>query len=241
MSQLLEVVGPIDLASYPAVRPLVESLDGDEAKSLADVVGEKILSRIVRGELEEGARLKSTVLAKQLSISRTPVAKALAKLTADGILQQPNNHQAVVAPGAANWLVQTHELRQTIEPEAAARAAGRIPPAVADDLLRLVQASRPDEGEEWQPPARLLDFALHMAIADFCGNLPMKTSIRKCWTYKRLSYELSDGCSGTLPKERTEHEGILAALLEPDADEAKQLMEAHLSTASERRYSDRVV
>lgn len=241
MSQLADVVGPVDLSLYPAIGPLVESLDGDEAKSLADRVGEQILTRIVRGELEEGARLKSTVLAEQLGMSRTPVAKALAKLSADGILQQPNNHQAVVAPGAANWLIQTHELRQVIEPEAAARAAGRLPAAVASDLQRLAEESQPAEAGGWECKARLLDFGLHLAIAEYCSNLPMKTSIRKCWTYKRLSYELSEGCSGTLPKEHTEHVEILAALLRPDAQEARRLMVAHLSTASQRRYSERVV
>lgn len=241
MSQLANVVGPVDFSSYPAIGPLVESLDGDEAKSLADQVGEQILTRIIRGELEEGVRLKSTVLAEQLSMSRTPVAKALAKLSADGILQQPNNHQAVVAPGAANWLIQTHELRQVLEPEAAARAAGQLPNAVVADLERLADESRPTEEDAWECKARLLDFGLHLAIAEYCGNLPMKISIRKCWTYKQLSYELSEGCSGTLPKEHAEHVGILAALLKPNAEEARRLMAAHLSTASERRYSDRVV
>lgn len=123
MSSLAEVLSPVDLATYPAIQPIVQSLEGEATKSLADIVGEQILSRIVRGELAEGTRLKSTLLAEELRVSRTPVAKALAKLSGDGILLQPNNHQAVVAPGAANWLIQTHELRQTLEPEAAARAA----------------------------------------------------------------------------------------------------------------------
>src|SRR5690606_30753223 len=109
------------------------------------------------------------------------------------------------------------------------------------DLLRLARESEPREGCDWEPAARLLDFALHLVIADFCGNLPMKTSIRKCWTYKRLSYELSDGCSGTLPKEQAEHVEILNALLEPNAEGARRAMLNHLSTASERRFSDRVV
>ncbi len=241
MSSLADVLSPVELSSYPAIQPIVQSLEGEEAKSLADIVGEQILTKIVRGELAEGARLKSTVLADELNVSRTPVAKALAKLSADGILQQPNNHQAVVAPGAANWLIQTHELRQSLEPEAAARAAGHIPPDIAADLDRLVQESTPQAGDDWQPYARLFDFALHLAIADHCGNLPMKTSIRKCWTYKRLSYELSDGCSDSLPKEQAEHCDILAALLEPDAETARRLMAAHLSVASQRRYSERVV
>lgn len=241
MSSLAEVLSPVDLATYPAIQPIVQSLEGEATKSLADIVGEQILSRIVRGELAEGTRLKSTLLAEELRVSRTPVAKALAKLSGDGILLQPNNHQAVVAPGAANWLIQTHELRQTLEPEAAARAAGRIPPEVAAELLRLADVSRPSAEGDWQPYARLFDFALHLVIANYCGNVPMKTSIRKCWIFKRLSYELSEGCTDSLPKEQAEHAEILAALLKPDAELARKLMAAHLSVSSERRYSDRVV
>ncbi|MBL8829510.1 MAG: GntR family transcriptional regulator, partial [Planctomycetaceae bacterium] len=102
--------------------------------SLVDNVYEQILLQIVRGELKGGTELKSTVLASQLGVSRTPVVQALQRLTADGIVSQELNKRAIVREGAENWLVEMHELRELLEPAAAAQAAIHIKD---EDLARL--------------------------------------------------------------------------------------------------------
>jgi DNA-binding GntR family transcriptional regulator len=225
---------------YPALRAIVEA-ERESPRSLADEAVEMILKQIIRGELPSGARLKTTELGERLGMSRTPVTKALAKLSSEGILSQPNNFQAIVTPGAANWLVQTHELRQLLEPEAARRAAGRLPVEVLDDLWVLSRDAKPTRKHEWVDAAQYFDFALHLAIAEFCGNVPMKVSIRKCWMYKWLSYELSDGCLTALKPEYAQHLAILSAIAEGDAERAQDEMAKHLQTASVNRFSPRVV
>ena len=225
---------------YPLLRPIVEGDDGAE-RSLADTAGDTLLAKIVSGELPAGARLKTTEIGAELGMSRTPVAKALAKLASEGILLQQNNHQAIVAAGAAEWLVQVHELRQLLEPEAALRAAGRVPQEVLEDLWLLSRDSKPTKAHDWVEPAQFFDFALHLSIAEHCGNLPIAVSIRRCWRYKRLSYQLSDGCRSTLMSEYDEHVAILAALAEGDANRAKDEMAKHLQRASSGRFSQRVV
>ena len=62
------------------------------------------------------------------------MVQALQRLAADGIVTLEMNKRAVVRPGAENWLVELHELRELLEPAAAARAAERI---TDDDLARL--------------------------------------------------------------------------------------------------------
>lgn len=218
-------------------------IQGEDATvmSLTDMVSETIVKEIVCGERTVGSRLKSTQVAERLGVSRTPVAKAFARLAADGILLQPNNHQAIVADGAAEWLVQLHEIRELLEPEAAFRAAGNIAPDVLDDLQALAKDAKPTKGEEWGEAAGYFDFGLHLAIAEFCGNLPMKTSIRKCWSYKRVSYDLADGCRAELKPEYEQHVQILHAVAAGDAKRARRLMREHLERASERRPTSRVI
>src|SRR5690606_3156968 len=114
----------------------------------------KIFAQIIRGELPSGTRLTSIEVAEKMGVSRTPVAKALAKLTADGILTQPNNYRATVVPEAANWLVQMHQLRQILEPEAAARAAGKIDAPVLAELQRLCQEASPRAEYDWTVAAQ---------------------------------------------------------------------------------------
>lgn len=225
---------------YPAVKAIVEADNGTH-RSLADQAGELILTRIICGELPSGTRLKTTELAEQLGMSRTPVTKALAKLSSEGILSQPNNFQAIVAPGAATWLIQAHELRQLLEPEAARRAAGRLPAEVLDDLWVLSRDSKPARTGLWTEAAQYFDFALHLAIAEFCGNVPMRVAIRKCWMYKTLSYQLSNGCRSMLELEHSQHIDILNAVADGDSQRAHDEMATHLEAASAARFSPRVV
>jgi DNA-binding GntR family transcriptional regulator len=226
---------------YAKLKAIVDA-EMDDGHSLADMVGEKIFAQIVRGELPDGTRLKSTELAKKLGVSRTPVAKALAKLASDGVLEQPNNLRAEVVPGAANWLVEMHQLRQILEPEAAARAAGKITGGVLVELQSLAKEAAPTDDYDWTLPAQFLDFGLHLSIAHFCGNLPLAVSIRKCWTYKQLSYELMEGNrSSQMEPEYHQHVKILKALAEGNGESARREMMGHLDAAGGSRFAGRVV
>ncbi|WP_145246547.1 GntR family transcriptional regulator [Aeoliella mucimassa] len=236
----MEAVSPFHPKRYPTLRAIV---DGDDSTSqtLTDKVSDTLLKQIIRGELPVGSQLKSTQIAQQLGVSRTPVTRALAKLTVDGILTQPNSHQAIVAQGAADWLVQIHELRELLEPEAAYRAAGQLPAEVIEDLRALAQDSQPTPKYDWSQAAQYLDFGLHLAIAEYCGNLPMRVSIRRCWSYKRVSYDLSEGCRSELETEYQQHIEILRAMVEGDAARARELVRLHLTAASEGRFTSQVI
>ena len=226
---------------YPAVKAIIDA-EIDSGHSLSDMVGEKIFAQIIQGELPSGTRLKSTEVAQSLGVSRTPVAKAMAKLTADGILTQPNNYRAAVVAGASHWLVQMHELRQIIEPEAAARAAGKIDADVLRDLQSLAEGAAPTDEYDWTEAAQFFDFALHLSIAQFCGNLPLAVSVRKCWSYKQSSYQLLQGSrSVQLEPEYHQHVAILKSLAAGDSEAARREMTAHLEAAWRSRYAGRVV
>lgn len=224
---------------YPALLPIVSG--EDTSPSLADRVTDAILQRVVLGKISTGDKLRSTELASSLGVSRTPVAKAIAKLVADGILVQPNNHQAVVAHGAENWLLEIHVVRQLLEPEAAAQAAGQVAENVLEDLSLLMEDARPEMSESSRQAAQYFDYALHLALADFCGNLPMRVTIRKCWSYKRLAYRLIDDDMASLKIQYDQHRSILVAVANGDAARARKEMVNHLNDARSLRATQRIV
>ncbi|MCA9260594.1 MAG: GntR family transcriptional regulator [Planctomycetales bacterium] len=230
----------VRLHRYPALQRLLKPAHV-ENRSLADDVGETLLARIVSGEYRPGMRLKTTLLASELGVSRTPVAKALARFSADGILEQTHNHMAVVAASAADWLRQVHALRVLLEPPAARMAAGNLPHDVVEDLVLLTNDSRPRPGDQWQAAALTLDFALHLSVAFACGNAPLATAIQNCWSYKRLSYSLADGCRSGLRREHREHAEILGALTEGQGERAERLMSEHLQASGDERPASRIV
>lgn len=217
---------------YPALCAILgEEIVDPERRSLADEAHDRILLKIIRGELTAGMELKTTKLSDLLGMSRTPVMQALSRLTADGIVSQALNQRATVRPGAENWLVDLHEVRQLLEPEAAAACLGRIPTEVLADLELLVQDAKPGKSESWQEAARWLDQALHLVIAEFGGNLAMRAIIRRCWSYKRLSYEAGNDSERHLREGWKQHAAIVGAIREGVPGQVAALMEEHLRSA----------
>jgi DNA-binding GntR family transcriptional regulator len=225
---------------YPSLQAVL-ALPREDERSLVEKAADEILARIITGKFTPGTRLKCTQLATLLGMSRTPVAGALARLVDDGVLVQSFNHMAVVGPNASNWLVQVHELRQLIEPQAAALAAGRFSAEALDDLHMLMRDAKPTREGGWQAAAIQFDFAIHLSIGEFCGNQLLATAIRKCWSFKRLSYDLSNGCRHSLRREYAEHVSILEAIAGGKSSQAKSRMVKHLRTAADTRSDSSIV
>jgi len=215
---------------YPAIRAIVEA-DSDATQTLSDRAGEQILQRILSGELPAGTPLNSSELAESLGVSRTPLAKALNQLTADGILIQPRKQPAIVSTAAVDWLRQTREFRRLLEPDAAARAAGCVDSEALSDLTALAREASPTNQHDWEPAAKFFDFALHLTIAEHCGIQPMKVAIRKCFAYRRLAYAVAATKEVGLTKDYQEHIAILDAIAAGRSEAARRLMADHLERA----------
>ena len=220
--------------------PRAEVKPPDES-SRVDAVYEQILLQILRGELPGGTEIKSTQIAQRLGLSRTPVVQALQRLAADGIVTLELNKRAVVRPGAENWLVELHELRELLEPAAAARAAGKLSATDLAELDELAYSARPHSHADWTSAAMQFDFALHLRIANYCGNFALRETLRKIWTFKRLSYLAAPEPPDSLEQGHREHLALLAALKSGDAETARAAMMFHLRSAAARRTSVNIV
>ena len=222
--------------------PVKDSPEGSRPEATrVEAVYEQILLQIVSGALTGGGEIKSTLLAKQLGLSRTPVVQALQRLAADGLVTLEMNKRAVVRPGAENWLVELHELREWLEPPAAARAALHLS---VEDLARLrvhAEEARPHSHAEWQAAAQRFDFALHLTIADRSGNFALRETIRKIWAFKRLSYLAAPERPETLERGYGEHLSLLDALERRDGETARAAMLFHLRSAGTLRQSSTIV
>jgi len=236
------ISSPFHPRRYPELCVILgEEIIDPERRSLADEAHDRILLRIIRGDLAAGTELKSTKLAEELGMSRTPVIQALSRLIADGIVSQSLNQRAAVRPGAENWLVDVHRTRQLLEPEAARECVGRVPVAALGDLQTLAVDAKPGQSADWQTAARWLDQALHLVIAEFCGNLAMREIIRRCWSYKCLSYEAGNDTDRHLREGWKQHVALIEAIVAGDAGGAAVLMEEHLKSAARAGSGGRIV
>lgn len=215
--------------------PIADAEDGSSLSvepSSVDEVYSQILFRIVKGHIPSGAILTSTRLAAQLNVSRTPIVAALDRLVADGILQKEKNRRAIVRDGAEHWLAQVHQLREIVEPPAAALAATRMTPDAIESLELLRRLAKPSAGEQWIKAARRFDQAIHLAIADHCGNLPLRKTIYKSWSYKRLIFDAGHNNPAAVDAGYHEHVAILQAIARRDAATASAAMLFHLRSAA---------
>ena len=97
----------------------------------------ELRQRIIRGEVAPGQAIRQEVLASELGVSRLPVREALVVLQSERLVDYTQHKGYVVAVLDEQDLLQTHELRDTLESIAIAQAI----PKVTDDVIRAMRAT----------------------------------------------------------------------------------------------------
>ncbi|WP_433174737.1 GntR family transcriptional regulator [Actinoallomurus sp. CA-150999] len=204
---------------------------------LADTVYEAIEQRLVNHDLEPGAKLNISTLAQELDVSPTPVREALARLEADGlVVKRPNAGYAAAPLMGSKDFDELFEMRLLLEPAAAGRAAARV----GEDDLRaltdtLAEMRKVQGGAGSRETLRLFvhqDALFHDIIANSGGNTLMADTLRRFRAHTHL-YRLyfREGITDATCRE---HERVLDALREADADAAAATMRTHLRRAQQR-------
>ena len=93
--------------------------------------------RIIRGEVAPGQAIRQELLASELGVSRLPVREALVVLQSERLVDHTQHKGYVVAVLDEQDLLQTHELRDTLESIAIAQAI----PKLTDDTIQAMRAT----------------------------------------------------------------------------------------------------
>jgi len=207
---------------------------------------------LTSGAFQAGDRLPSeNALAKQYSVSRTVVREAIAILRADGLVQARKG-AGVFALEARHEeerpfkdlkterissVIELLELRTVFEVEAAALAAARRSAAQIEAILE----AHNEVGNclTNEAPTRDADFGLHLAIAQATQNRRFPEFLQLIRSGIIPRGELQGAAPGTRPKDynlhlQEEHARIVDAIIEGDADAAREHMRAHLRGSLDR-------
>ncbi|HEV7263352.1 MAG TPA: FCD domain-containing protein [Falsiroseomonas sp.] len=219
-----------------------------EPRRLFRRIAEQIALMIARGDLPPGSRLPGErELAQRLAVSRPSLREALIALELEGLVEvrggsgvyvrapapQPHAPDAD-APGPFDVL----EARLLVEPECAARAARRDPPArasVAEAFARLAAARAAGRRDEEA------DRGFHQAIAEASGNTALARLVAALWQDQTapLASRLTD--LAVSPARRgdnlAEHAAIASAIAAGDAASARAAMRRHLSAVRRARLA----
>jgi DNA-binding GntR family transcriptional regulator len=204
----------------------------------AETIRQKLADDILRGVYPPGARLDEQGLAKRFRMSRTPVREALRQLTSAGLVEMRPHRGAIVSLPTDSELAEMFEVMGELEASCARLAAQRMSPAerVRLELVhrRSFEAVRGNDRESY----RTLNFEFHDVIYRGAHNeflLMTTVGIRqRIAPFRRAQFALQD----RLAKSHAEHDAIVSAILQGDAETASEVMRTHVNIvrAASRDY-----
>jgi DNA-binding GntR family transcriptional regulator len=197
-----------------------------QVRSKADLVADLLREDIKRGELPPGAVLRQRDLAMRFGVSPTPVREALSRLEAEGFVTSELHRGATVVRKEESRVHENYVLRATLESLAVELATPRLGP---EDLDKLSAINREiGRYKRVTPKVIELNRSFHMGIYQ-ASELPLLMML-----LQQLWAALGGGprVDRSIEESVGQHEGILRALRERDAERAAELTGRHILSAT---------
>lgn len=194
-------------------------------------VEEALRQAILGGELRPGEPLVLDDLSAQLGVSRTPIREAMRALSSEGLIDMDSFRSARVHTPSLEEAREIYDLRLVLDPIAVRRAVERITPeelATAEAIHETMLAT--DDLGGWVDGNREFHRALHQAA----GAERLISIIDGLRNSAAMQVALSLKAEGSqIAQANADHEKILQAFRDRDADAAVQLTEDHLRNTLE--------
>lgn len=201
---------------------------GSEDRSLS--IRDQLRDAIIDRRLAPGTKLNEAEVGELFDVSRTVVRAALQMLSFEGLVRTERNRGAFVANPTPEEARQVFESRRLIEPALAIAAAERITPADVARLRGQLDAESKLLGERGAHIRRAEirssgDF--HLLLADIAGNAILQRFMEELVARSSLVIALY-GRTGASSCGHSDHEQILAALIDGDGARAGKLAVHHI-------------
>jgi DNA-binding FadR family transcriptional regulator len=238
--------------STVAVKPI------EKGTLLARLVAE-VRGQVISGKLAPDQQLPTeAVMAAEFGVSRPLLREALSELRAEGFIATINGRgsfvrhptesdlvaafarQLSVSAATAHELTPDHlyEARTAIEASTAELAAGHATPESVAELDQLLQSMRDSHSDPAAYTAS--DVGFHVAVARASGNVLFPMLLSPIVSYIVAGVFESHGFDSAVRAGIADHERILAAIKDKDAERARRAMVEHLN-ASRKLFPEQVV
>ncbi|NCB72724.1 MAG: GntR family transcriptional regulator, partial [Verrucomicrobiae bacterium] len=139
-------------------------------KTSADHVYKGIRKGIFNKTLKSGQRLPEILIAKEYNVSRTPVREALRRLENEGLVQIVPGWGACLVTPTKQEIIDTYEVRETLEIMAIKKASHLITPLQLCMLQEQIDNERKAFEEKDLELYMNVNDAFHQIIADSSAN-----------------------------------------------------------------------
>jgi len=195
---------------------------------------DQLRREILLGELPPGGPLVELALAERYDVSRTPVREALRRLEHDGLVERAGRGMRVRSRKPEE-ILQIYEVRELLETGAASAAAARRGDLDVARLESLVDAMHGEEASIERRSA--LNGDLHRAIWSAAHNDVLYETLERLFASNLRSLETTLRADDRWTLSLAEHERIVAAILDADADAAGASMREHIRSARATRLA----
>ena len=206
-------------------------------RSRVQQVRDQLEDDIVNGRMRPGEQMQIEHLMERFAVSRTPVREALQQLEASGLVVVQPKRGTFVAQVGVPELIQMFEVMAELEALCARLAARRATPEVLANVQAALQACAVECDAQESNAYYYANERFHKLIYQACGNpflvqqtLALKNRLKP---YRRLQLQLRN----RMPQSLQEHQSIVNALEQGDAEAAASAARAHVLVQGQR-FSD---
>jgi DNA-binding GntR family transcriptional regulator len=198
-------------------------------RALYEQVADRVRQLIYRGDLAPGAWIDERALVERFGISRTPLREALKVLRAEGLVRlTPRRGSFVAGELTPQDLDEIFPLMALLEGLCALEAVRKASP---EDVRRLEaiharlerHAAAGDVDRYYEQ-----NYGFHEAIQEIAANPWLSRTVSELRRFLRLLRGRQLRVPGRLDASLAEHRKLMRALRRRDAEEAEQVMRAHL-------------
>ncbi|ALQ29369.1 GntR family transcriptional regulator [Glutamicibacter soli] len=197
--------------------------------SLAEFAYGQLCQKLLTLDIVPGDPIREEALMAELEIGRTPLREALKRLELDKLVVSYPKRGTFATRVEISDLAYISEIRQVLEPMAAARAARVATDATRETLREVARDIETLDGDSGSIKELLtFDSRVHRSIYRACGNPHLEDSLIR---YNNLGTRIWCTVADQLPHLNVhikEHLQLLAAIIDGDEREASELAAEHV-------------
>lgn len=213
------------------------SIEPVDRESTPSIIARKLRTAISTGELAPGSQLHEVDLSTQLGVSRGPLREAMQRLTQEGLLVSIRNRGLFVSQLTPDDVRDIYLARTAVERAAAAEIVRRGAERPTSRLMTVLR--KMDRAVQRGGGAKVTeaDMEFHQTLVEQAGSPRLSrmhqtllTETRMCLVAMQTTYDNNDD-------RVAEHQAIVDALRDGDADRAGELLDAHMQDGLTRLTS----
>lgn len=201
--------------------------------SLRGRVFNRLREDILSGKYEENEELREVAIGEELGVSRTPVREAFRQLELEGLIRIIPNKGAYVTGISEKDVKDIYMIRSRLEGLAARWATEHITLEQLEEMEENVYLAKFHSEKGHLEQLAELDNRFHEVMYEASGSKMLEHQLRDFHQYVLRVRKKTLASANRGPQSNLEHEQIMMAIKEKNADLAEQLAHQHMINAYE--------